>query len=219
MKTTKEEFIELMLESHVLKFGNFITKSGRETPYFINSGNYNSGAAIDKLCGFYAQCIMENIPEEITTIYGPAYKGIPLAVGTAAALYSQYGKNIHYSFNRKEMKDHGEGGTMVGYTPKDGDSIIIVEDVITAGLSIGESISQLNSIAKVHIKAIIISVDRMEKGAGEKSAVQDIEDKYGVPVYSIVNIQEVVDYIYHTKKHGREIINEEMKCEIEGRII
>ena len=219
MNESKKGFIEFMFESNVLKFGNFIAKSGRETPYFINTGFYNDGNAIDKLGRFYAGCINEYVKKEINTIYGPSYKGIPLAVGAAVSMKLQYGKNIHFSFNRKEAKDHGEGGLIVGYTPKDGDNIVIVEDVITSGISINESIGILNSLAKVNILAIIISVDRMEKGNSEKSAIQEIRDKYNIPVYAIVTIEDIVDYVYNEKKDGKKIINDEMKRKIEERIV
>jgi len=208
-----------MLEANVLKFGNFIGKSGRETPYFINTGFYNDGNCIERLGRYYAGCLEEHVKMKIDTIFGPSYKGIPLAVGTALAMKISYGKNIHFSFNRKEAKDHGEGGLVVGYVPKDGDNVVIVEDVITSGISINESIAILKSIANVNILAIIISVDRMERGNSEISAVEEIREKYNIPVYSIINIKDVVEYIYFEKKDGRLFINEEMKGKILGRIL
>jgi orotate phosphoribosyltransferase len=219
LQDSQKDFIEFMLASKVLSFGSFMTKSGRETPYFINTGLYNDGQGIEKLGRFYAKCITEHVAADIQSIYGPSYKGIPLAVGTTMAMQNLYGKNLHYSFNRKEVKDHGEGGLIVGYTPKDGDHVVIVEDVITAGLSITESIGILRNIADVHIPAIIISVDRMERGESARTAIQDIQHKFGVPVFPIVTIEEVVHYIYHLKKDGRQIIDEAMKAKIEARLV
>ncbi|MCL1917254.1 MAG: orotate phosphoribosyltransferase [Peptococcaceae bacterium] len=219
LQDSKKDFIEFMLASNVLRFGSFMTKSGRETPYFINTGFYNDGQGIEKLGHFYANCIEEYVPADIQTIYGPSYKGIPLAVATTVAMQNLYGKNLHYSFNRKEVKDHGEGGLIVGYTPQDGDNIVIVEDVITAGLSITESMGILKSIADIHVQAIIVSVDRMERGELERTAIQEIQHKFGAPVYPIVTIEEVVNYIYNEKKGGRMIIDEAMKEKIEVRIV
>jgi orotate phosphoribosyltransferase len=140
MNESKAEFIKFMLEANAIEFGKFTTKSGRETPYFINTGFWNDGSSIEKLGCFYAKCIEEYVKEDIDAIYGPSYKGIPLSVGTTIAMKMQYGKNLHYGFNRKEAKDHGEGGLIVGYTSREGDNIVIVEDVITAGTSIKESV-------------------------------------------------------------------------------
>ena len=218
MNKSKKDFIDFMLELGVLRFGKFITKSGRETPYFINTGLYNDGEAIDRLGYYYAECIKDNIVEKLATVYGPSYKGIPLSIGTAIAMNSKYGENVHYSFNRKEAKDHGEGGIIVGYTPKDGDNVVIVEDVITSGLSISESVAILNKEAAVNMRGVIISVDRMEKGNGNTSALQEIQEKYNLPVYSIVTIEDVVNYIYNEKNGGKSIVNKEMKSEIEARI-
>ena len=145
--TYKEEFITFMVRSGVLTFGDFTTKSGRKTPYFVNTGNYKTGAQAAKLGDYYAACIQENMPDGITCLFGPAYKGIPLAVSAAASLYRSYDRDLPYCFNRKEAKDHGEGGTMVGYKPQDGDDVAIVEDVVTAGTAVRESIELFKHVA------------------------------------------------------------------------
>lgn len=190
----KNEFIKFMFNSGVLTFGDFITKSGRNTPYFINTGNYNTGEQINKLGYFYAKCMEENNIDS-TVLFGPAYKGIPLCVTVASALYKHYGKNVNYCFNRKEAKDHGEGGVMVGYNLKDGDKVTIIEDVITAGTAIRESLPILNNQANVTVDSVIISVDRMEKGNNEKSAIQEVYEQFGIKVYPIVTIIDIIDAI------------------------
>lgn len=170
----KEEFITFMVESGVLTFGDFVTKSGRKTPYFINTGNYKTARQIAKLGDYYAACIKENMIGNVDALYGPAYKGIPLVVTAAASLYRDYQIDIPYAFNRKEAKDHGEGGSLIGYKPQPGDRIGIVEDVITAGKSVRESIETLKSL-DVEVTSLIVSVDRMERGEGELSAIQEIK--------------------------------------------
>lgn len=190
----KNEFIKFMFDSGVLTFGDFVTKSGRNTPYFINTGNYNTGEQINKLGYFYAKCMEENNIDS-TVLFGPAYKGIPLCVTVASALYKDYGKNVNYCFNRKEAKDHGEGGVMVGYSLKDGDKVTIIEDVITAGTAIRESLPILNNQANITVDSVIISVDRMEKGNNEKSAIQEVYEQFGIKVYPIVTIIDIIDAI------------------------
>lgn len=190
----KNEFIKFMFNSGVLTFGDFVTKSGRNTPYFINTGNYNTGEQINKLGYFYAKCMEENNINN-TVLFGPAYKGIPLCVTVASALYKDYGKNVNYCFNRKETKDHGEGGVIVGYNLKDGDKVTIIEDVITAGTAIRESLPILNNQANITVDSVIISVDRMEKGNNEKSAIQEVYEEFGIKVYPIVTITDIVDAI------------------------
>ena len=164
--TYKEEFITFMVRSGVLTFGDFTTKSGRKTPYFVNTGNYKTGAQAAKLGDYYAACIQEHMPDGITCLFGPAYKGIPLAVSAAASLYRNYDRDLPYCFNRKEAKDHGEGGSMVGYKPQDGDDVAIVEDVVTAGTAVRESIELFKHVADVNIKALFVSVDRMGRAPG-----------------------------------------------------
>ena len=185
----KEAFIEFMVRSDVLRFGDFITKSGRRTPYFINTGNYRTGRQISLLGDYYAACIYENTKAEFDALFGPAYKGIPLSVSAASSLYRNYDTDLPYFFNRKEAKDHGEGGGMIGYRPKDGDRIAIVEDVVTAGTAVRESITFFEQVAKVKIEALFVSVDRMERGTGDKTTLQELNEKYGIRVYPLVTVR------------------------------
>ena len=161
--TYKEQFIKFMVENGVLKFGEFTLKSGRKAPYFINTGNYKTGAQLSKLGEYYAQCIVEN-KLEAQTLVGPAYKGIPLAVATATAMYTKYGKDVNYTFDRKEVKDHGEGGLFVGKQLENGEKVVIIEDVMTSGKALRETLPKLDAAAKVEVAGMVISVDRMEKG-------------------------------------------------------
>lgn len=215
MNDYKKEFIEFMVRSGVLTFGDFVTKSGRNTPYFVNTGNYVTGAQMARLGEFYAQCILSNIDGRIDALFGPAYKGIPLSVATAIALSDKYGKDVNYCFNRKEAKDHGEGGKMVGYKLRDGDSVLIVEDVITAGTSVRECLPLLKSQADVKIAGLIVSVDRMEKGTGEKTAIQELYEQYGIKTYPIVTVREIIDTIYNVPIDGKVLIDDEMKRRME----
>jgi len=210
VQSYKKEFIDFMLEAGVLKFGEFKTKSNRMAPYFINTGLYRSGEQIAKLGEFYAAAIKEMVKEGYDMLFGPAYKGIPLVVTTAIALYHQYGESMFYSFNRKEAKNHGEGGNLIGHFPQDGQKILIVEDVVTAGTSVRESIALLRSLADVNVVAQVISVDRMEKGQGELSAIRELEREFGIKTYPIVTIDEVVSYLSEEKK----MIDKEMKKKI-----
>ncbi len=196
----KREFIDFMIEADVLSFGDFITKSGRRTPYFINTGNYRTGSQMGRLGSFYAACITKHmktgsIGSDIKALFGPAYKGIPLAVSVAMSLYRDYNMDLGFFFNRKEIKDHGEGGSLVGYEPKDGDRIIIIEDVITAGTAIRECIPVLKAAADIKIEALVISVDRMEKGKGDISAIKELYEEYGIPTCSIVSIKDIIDVL------------------------
>ncbi len=207
MEQYKREFIHFMVQSGVLTFGDFTAKSGRKTPYFINTGNYKTGAQLAKLGEFYAKCLTEHVAKAPDALYGPAYKGIPLAVSAAVALYEKHGIDVNYCFNRKEAKDHGEGGTMVGYRLQDGDRVVIVEDVVTAGTAMRESIPILKQCADVTVEALIISADRMEKGQGEKSAVQEIREEFGFPVYSIVNVRDIIEVLSVEPVDGKLIID------------
>lgn len=200
----KKEFIKFMCESGVLTFGDFVTKSGRNTPYFINTGNYNTGEQINKLGKFYAKCMQQN-NIQTNVLFGPAYKGIPLCVSVASSLYEN-GKNVNYCFNRKEAKDHGEGGILVGHKLKDGDNVTIIEDVITAGTAIRESLPILKNAANVNVNAVIISVDRMEKGNNQKSAIQEVYEEFGIKVYSIVNINDIIECIKNGDIKGQEYL-------------
>ena len=211
----KEGFIELMVRSGVLTFGDFTTKSGRKTPFFINTGNYRTGEQIAKLGEFYAEAILHNLKGEFDVLYGPAYKGIPLAVAAASALYLKHGVNAAYCFNRKEAKDHGEGGVVIGHKLKDGDRAVIVEDVITAGTSVRESVPLLKAQAKVEIPALIVSVDRMERGTGELTALKEVEVEFGIKTFSIVSIEEIVAYLHNRPVDGKVVLNDETKGRID----
>lgn len=188
----KNEFIKFMAECGVLTFGDFTLKSGRKAPYFINTGNYRTGSQICRLGGFYADCIAEN-KIKADLLFGPAYKGIPLAVSAASALYSKYNIDLGYCFDRKEEKDHGEGGVFVGRKPADGDRVIIIEDVMTSGKALKETYPKLSSAANVQVKDMVISVDRMEKALdSDMSAVQAAYKEYGITVHSIVTINDII---------------------------
>ncbi len=204
--TYKEEFIKFMSDSGVLTFGDFTLKSGRKAPYFINAGKYMTGGQIAKLGGFYADCINEH-GFEADVLFGPAYKGISLAVSAVGSLHAKYGKDLYYCFDRKEIKDHGEGGMFVGKQPEDGDRVIIIEDVMTSGKALREVLPKLQEAAKVKIEAMIITVDRMEKGLNsDLSAVQEVYRDFGVKVYSIVTIKDIIKAIENGVIEGKEYL-------------
>ena len=212
----KEEFIIFMVRSGVLTFGDFTTKSGRKTPYFVNTGNYKTGAQAAQLGDYYAACIQENLPEGISCLFGPAYKGIPLAVTAAASLYRKYDRDLPYCFNRKEAKDHGEGGAMVGYKPQAGDDVVIVEDVVTAGTAVRESIELFKGIAAVNMKALIVSVDRMERGTRACSTLDELRQDYNIKVYPIVTVKEVISFLHNRPVDGTIYIDDNMKDKMEA---
>ena len=214
--TYKEEFIAFMVRSGVLTFGDFITKSGRKTPYFINTGNYKTGEQAAKLGDYYAACIQANLPDGVDCLFGPAYKGIPLAVAAASSLYRNYGRDLPYCFNRKEVKDHGEGGSMVGYQPKDGDRVTIVEDVVTAGTAVRESIELFKHVADVKITSLIVSVDRMERGTGDKTTLDELRESHGISVYPIVTVREVIAFLHNNPIDGKVYIDDAMKARMEA---
>ena len=194
MEGYKREFIQFLQSAGVLKFGDFTAKSGRKIPYFINAGEIKTGEHISKLGEFYAKAYLEKVGNKRTVLYGPAYKGIPIAVSASIALYKE-GLNVPFFFNRKEEKDHGEGGVFVGYKPVAGEEVVIVEDVITAGTAIRESMANMQSLQGVKIAATFVMVDRKEKGKGEKSAMAEIEDEFGFPVYSVVDVYDIIEYL------------------------
>ncbi len=214
--TYQEEFITFMVRSGVLTFGDFTTKSGRKTPYFVNTGNYKTGAQAAKLGDYYAACIQENLPDGVDCLFGPAYKGIPLTVVAASSLYRNYDRDLPYCFNRKEAKDHGEGGTMIGYQPKDGDRVVIVEDVVTAGTAVRETIELFKHIADVKFASLIVSVDRMEKGTGEKTTINELREQYGIAVHPIVTVRHVIDFLHNREIDGKIYIDDEMKGKMEA---
>ncbi len=200
----KQQFIRFMVENGVLRFGEFTLKSGRKAPYFINTGNYKTGKQLAKLGEYYAACIAQN-GLEAETLVGPAYKGIPLSVATAIALYSGYGKELNYCFDRKEVKDHGEGGLFVGKQLADGEKVIIIEDVMTSGKALGEILPKLAAAANVEVVGMIISVDRMEKALNsDLSAVKMAKEEYGIDVYSVVNMNDIIEAIEQGVIEGKE---------------
>ena len=207
--TYQEEFITFMVRAGVLTFGDFTTKSGRRTPYFINTGNYKTGAQAAKLGDYYAA-------DGVDCLFGPAYKGIPLAVSAAASLYRNYGRDLPYCFNRKEAKDHGEGGVMVGCKPQDGDRVVIVEDVVTAGTAVRESIELFQHVADVKMRALIVSVDRMERGTRACSTLDELREDYGIAVYPIVTVREIIAFLHNRELDGRVYIDDEMKGRMEA---
>jgi orotate phosphoribosyltransferase len=204
-----------MVACEVLTFGDFVTKSGRKTPFFVNTGKYRTGEQIAKLGEFYAESIMENTKGEFDVLFGPAYKGIPLAVSASIALSSKFGKNVSFCFNRKEVKDHGEGGNLIGHKLQKGDRVLIIEDVTTAGTSIRETVPLLKAAADIELVALSVSVNRMERGTTDKSALDEIRDDFGMKTFSIVNMAEVVEYLYGRKVNGKVLIDDEMKSRIE----
>ena len=194
METYKREFIQFLQKAGVLKFGDFTAKSGRKIPYFINAGMIKTGDEIAKLGEFYAKAYFEKVGNKRTVLYGPAYKGISIAVSAAVAL-SKNGLDVPFFFNRKEVKDHGEGGVFVGYVPQAGEEVVIVEDVITAGTAIRESMAILSGLENVKVAATFVMVDRKEKGKTDLSAMAEVEQEFGFPVYSVVDVYDIIEYL------------------------
>ena len=211
----KTEFIEFMVRSGVLRFGEFTTKSGRQSPYFVNTGNYKTGSQLSKLGKYYAECLKENVGDEYDVLFGPAYKGIPLAVVTASAMYTEYGVDKPYCFNRKEAKDHGEGGNMVGAKLCDGDRVVIIEDVITAGTAVRETLPQLKAAADVKVEHMIISVDRMERGQSGTTAIKEIGAEFGIKVHPIVTVRDIIEHLYNRELDGKVILDDEIRARME----
>ena len=194
MESYKREFIQFLQSAGVLKFGDFTAKSGRKIPYFINAGDIKTGDQISKLGEFYAKAYFEKVGNKRTVLYGPAYKGISIAVSAAVALAKQ-GLDVPFFFNRKEVKDHGEGGVFVGYVPKEDEEIVIVEDVITAGTAIRESMEILSSVKGAKVSAVFVMVDRKEKGKTDMSAMAELEQEFGFPVFSVVDVYDIIEYL------------------------
>ena len=214
---SKKAFIEFMMSADVLRFGSFVTKSGRNTPYFVNTGNYKTGEQIAKLGKFYAELVKETVGDEFTAMFGPAYKGIPLAVTAAASLYRNYERDLPYCFNRKEAKDHGEGGSLVGYKPVSGDKLIIIEDVITAGTAVRETMPILYGCGDVQVNDMFISVNRCEVGKiPGKTAIMEVKEEYGIQVYPIVTVRDIIAYLHNRPVDGKVYIDDEMKAKMEA---
>jgi orotate phosphoribosyltransferase len=216
MEQYKKEFIEFMVDCGVLKFGDFTTKSGRKTPFFINAGSYRTGSQLRRLGEYYAKAIKEKFGLEFDVLFGPAYKGIPLSVTASMAISEFYGIDVRYCSNRKEVKDHGDKGILLGGPILDNDKIIIIEDVTTAGTSIGETMPILNAQGDVTVLGLVVSVDRMEKGQGVKTALAEIEENYGLKTTAIVSMEEVVEHLYNKPYNGRIVIDDTLKAAIDA---
>jgi len=219
METYKQEFIEFMVRSNVLTFGDFVTKSGRRTPFFINTGNYNTGEQMERLGHFYAAAIRTAMGSEFDNLYGPAYKGIPLCVAAVTALWREYGQNVSFTFNRKEAKDHGEGGSLIGHRYRGGERVVIIEDVTTAGTSVRESVGILKAAVsppkRVDLRAVVVSVDRMERGQTERSALAEIAEAFLVRTFAIVTLDEVVEHLHGREMDGRVVLTDDIRGRIE----
>jgi len=215
MESYKREFIQFLEGAGVLKFGDFTAKSGRKIPYFINAGDIKTGDQISKLGEFYAKAYLEKVGGKKAVLYGPAYKGISIAVSSAVAL-SKAGLDLPFFFNRKEAKDHGEGGVFVGYTPKDGEDIVIVEDVITAGTAIRESMEILSSLKGSKVIATFVMVDRKEKGKTEKSAMAEVGEEFGFPVYSVVDVYDIIEYLEEKEENKENVLRIKKYLEVYG---
>lgn len=211
MEQYKKEFIEFMVDCGVLKFGDFVTKSGRKTPFFINTGFYRTGSQLRKLGEYYARAINEKFGLDFDLLFGPAYKGIPLSVATSMAVSEHYNKDVRYCSNRKEIKDHGDKGILLGSPINDGDRIIIIEDVTTAGTSIKETMPILKAQGDVNVLGLVVSVDRMERGQGTKSALKEIEETYKISTTAIVTMAEVVEHLYNKPYKDKIIIDDKLK--------
>ena len=217
MEDYKREFIEFMVESQVLKFGEFTLKSGRKSPFFMNAGAYVTGDQLHRLGIYYAKAIHDTFGMDFDVVFGPAYKGIPLSVITAMAFNELYGKEVKYCSNRKEAKDHGEGGNLLGYVLQDGDRVVMVEDVTTSGKSIEETYPIITAAANIEIKGLMVSLNRMEVGkGGQKCALDEVSDLYGFPTASIVDMAEVTEHLYNRECQGRVVIDDKLKAAIDA---
>lgn len=217
MEAYKQEFIEFMVESDVLKFGDFTLKSGRKSPFFMNAGAYVTGSQLRRLGEYYARAIHEHYGDDFDVLFGPAYKGIPISVVTAVAYSTLYGKEIRYCSDRKEEKDHGaDKGSFLGSTLKDGDRVVMIEDVTTSGKSMEETVPKVKGAADVEIVGLMVSLNRMEKGlGGEQSALDEIKERYGFDANAIVTMDEVVEHLYNRPCQGRVVIDDEIKAAID----
>ena len=217
MEQYKQEFIEFMVESDVLKFGEFTLKSGRKSPFFMNAGAYVTGTQLRRLGEYYAKAIHDNYGLDFDVLFGPAYKGIPLTVATTMAISELYGKDIRYCSNRKEVKDHGDAGILLGSRLKDGDRVVIIEDVTTSGKSIEETFPIIKAQADVEVKGLMVSLNRMEVGkGGKKCALDEVQETYGFDAAAIVTMEEVVEYLYNGECRGKIVIDGRLKEAIDA---
>jgi orotate phosphoribosyltransferase len=215
MEKYKEEFIEFMIDCEVLKFGDFTTKSGRKTPFFVNTGFYRTGSQLKRLGGYYAKAIHDHFGTDFDILFGPAYKGIPLCVATVMEMEELYQAEIGFTSNRKEVKDHGDKGILLGSPIRDGNKVVIIEDVTTAGTSIAETMPIIKTQAAAQVLGLVVSVDRCERGSGNKGALEEIAEIYGIKTCSIVTMKEVVDHLYNRPYKGRVIIDDRLKAQID----
>ena len=216
MEAYKQEFIEFMVESNVLKFGEFTLKSGRKSPFFMNAGAYVTGSQLKRLGEYYAKAIHDTYGDDFDVLFGPAYKGIPLSVVTAIAYSELYGKEVRYCSNRKEVKDHGDTGILLGSKIKDGDKVVIIEDVTTSGKSIEETFPIIKAQGDVEIKGLIVSLNRMERGLStDASALDEIQSKYGFGANAIVTMEDVVECLYNKECQGKVLIDDKLKAAID----
>ncbi len=216
MEKYKQEFIEFMLDCQVLKFGDFVTKSGRNTPFFVNTGFYRTGTQLKKLGEYYARAIHDRFGDDFDVLFGPAYKGIPLSVATTIAFSEMYGKEIRYCSNRKEVKDHGDKGILLGGPLGDGDRVVIIEDVTTAGTSIRETLPIIQAQGDAKVLGMCVSVDRQERGTGAKSALKEIEEEHGFTTTAIVTMEDVISYLTENEVGGKKVIDENLKAAIDA---
>ncbi len=216
MEEYKQRFIEFMIDCNVLKFGDFVTKSGRKTPFFVNTGFYRTGSQLRKLGQYYARAIEQTFGTDFDVLFGPAYKGIPLTVAATMALAEDFNADIRYCSNRKEVKDHGDKGILLGSPIADNDKIVIIKDVTTAGTSIEETLPIIKAQGNVNVLGLVVSVDRMERGQGEKSALSEISEKYGFKTTAIVTMAEVVEHLYNKPYKGKVIIDDTLKAAIDA---
>ena len=216
MERYKKDFIEFMLSCGVLRFGDFVTKSGRKTPFFINTGFYRTGGQMAKLGEFYAKAIQDNFGLDFDVLFGPAYKGIPLTVAATMESSRLYGRDIRYCSNRKEIKDHGEKGILLGSPISAGDKVVIIEDVTTAGTSIRETVPIIKAQGTDDIMGLVVSVDRMERGTGDVSALTEIENEFGIRTCSIVSMKDVIECLYNREYEGRVIIDDALMERIDA---
>lgn len=216
MEQYKQEFIEFMVASDVLKFGDFTLKSGRKSPFFMNAGAYVTGSQLTKLGEYYAKAIHDKFGDDFDVLFGPAYKGIPLSVATVMAYSKLFGKEIRYCSNRKEEKDHGDAGILLGSKLKDGDRVVIIEDVTTSGKSIEETFPIITSVANIEIKGLMVSLNRMERGKGDKCALDEIKDLYGFDTAAIVTMEEVKEYLYNREVGGKVVFTDEIMAAIDA---
>ena len=216
MEQYKEEFIHFMVDCGVLRFGDFVTKSGRKTPFFVNTGNYQTGSQLRRLGQYYARAIADTFGTDFDILFGPAYKGIPLSVAASIALEEQYGADVRYCSNRKEVKDHGDKGILLGSKIGDGDRVVIIEDVTTAGTSIKETLPIIRAQGKADVLGLVVSVDRCERGQGEKGALQEIGETDGLKTCAIVTMKEVIECLYNREYNGRVVIDDKLKSAIDA---